>query len=408
MNKKILLISGFIAGIMIITSTVFAAEVNSNTNTSSETNSSLQATQPVQICEYTAPRVGCNYVAGPNYNSKTQCGLVLKCDEFSNDLIQSTLICEYPAPKYGCSYLHGPNYDKTTQCGLVLNCDINTPIDPITSKGDSNFSGSSSGSTEGTKQAPVTNSGTMTSSIGTSKNGECDSADIKSTDGVYCIKNIHLIMSPTTTSVGKTNPTIDINSKGSTTTPSMITEGNQSMPTMFISSETKGSVSFGGSTKEVSIQNPSVEGDIKIAPKEGFRVMIENKENSISIEKNATDGSVTISRGGVISSVAKTDTLKVEGDKVSLSGSEVKIMPDMAVYSVNAELKGTPMIKKVELKTTTETNGQETKNSYEVTTTKEAKIFGLFKVSVPTVSSVDAQTGVVLSVDKPWWNFITF
>ena len=35
--------------------------------------------QPLAICDYAAPPAGCNYVQGPNFNSQTQCGMVLNC-----------------------------------------------------------------------------------------------------------------------------------------------------------------------------------------------------------------------------------------------------------------------------------------------------------------------------------------
>ncbi len=34
---------------------------------------------PIAICDYAAPPAGCNYVAGPDYNPRTQCGMVLSC-----------------------------------------------------------------------------------------------------------------------------------------------------------------------------------------------------------------------------------------------------------------------------------------------------------------------------------------
>ncbi len=36
-------------------------------------------TTPIAICDYAAPVVGCKYVPGPNYNSSTQCGMILDC-----------------------------------------------------------------------------------------------------------------------------------------------------------------------------------------------------------------------------------------------------------------------------------------------------------------------------------------
>lgn len=39
----------------------------------------LEVIQPTMICDYAAPPAHCNYVAGPNYNAQTMCGMVLKC-----------------------------------------------------------------------------------------------------------------------------------------------------------------------------------------------------------------------------------------------------------------------------------------------------------------------------------------
>jgi hypothetical protein len=35
-------------------------------------------------------------------------------------------ICDYAAPPAGCSYTPGPNYDSQSQCGMVLVCKTNT------------------------------------------------------------------------------------------------------------------------------------------------------------------------------------------------------------------------------------------------------------------------------------------
>lgn len=36
--------------------------------------------EPVAMCSYAAPPAGCGYIAGPNYNATTQCGMVLSCE----------------------------------------------------------------------------------------------------------------------------------------------------------------------------------------------------------------------------------------------------------------------------------------------------------------------------------------
>ena len=46
--------------------------------------------QPIAVCDYAAPPLGCNYTQGPNYNSQTNCGMVLKCDSQNTGTASST------------------------------------------------------------------------------------------------------------------------------------------------------------------------------------------------------------------------------------------------------------------------------------------------------------------------------
>ncbi len=43
---------------------------------------------------------------------------------------------------------------------------------------------------------------------------------------------------------------------------------------------------------------------------------------------------------------------------------------------------------------------------YEFSGEKEAKLFGLFRIRARIISLVDAQTGQVLDIEKPWWSFL--
>ena len=47
-----------------------------------------------------------------------------------------------------------------------------------------------------------------------------------------------------------------------------------------------------------------------------------------------------------------------------------------------------------------------TRLAYIVETEKESKIFLIFKKKMPVKAEVDAETGEVLSLKKPWWAFI--
>ena len=50
--------------------------------------------------------------------------------------------------------------------------------------------------------------------------------------------------------------------------------------------------------------------------------------------------------------------------------------------------------------------GNETKYVYEVSGEKQGKMLGLFKVKGKVSVDVDAETGEVIKVHKPWWAFL--
>jgi hypothetical protein len=50
--------------------------------------------------------------------------------------------------------------------------------------------------------------------------------------------------------------------------------------------------------------------------------------------------------------------------------------------------------------------GNKTKLAYEVKTEKDSKVLLIFKKKMPVIAQVDAETGQIISVKKPWWAFI--
>ena len=87
---------------------------------------------------------------------------------------------------------------------------------------------------------------------------------------------------------------------------------------------------------------------------------------------------------------------------------EIKIMPDMA--SENA-------LERLRLKNCTEADGcsielkevgegEDMKLAYEVKTQRQSKVLGLFGANMDVEAQVDAETGEVISVKKPWWAFL--
>ena len=88
--------------------------------------------------------------------------------------------------------------------------------------------------------------------------------------------------------------------------------------------------------------------------------------------------------------------------------AEVKIMPN------NASEKA---LKRLRLKNCNETNdcslelkevgkGNKTRLAYEMKANKNSKLFGLFNKKMQVQSRVDAETGDVIDIKKPWWAFL--
>lgn len=97
--------------------------------------------------------------------------------------------------------------------------------------------------------------------------------------------------------------------------------------------------------------------------------------------------------------------------KVQLSNgrnAEIKIMPETASETALSRLR---------LKVCNESNnctiqlkevgtGNETRPTYEMQIERHARILGIFRAKVQNKIQVDAETGDVLDIKKPWWTFI--
>lgn len=113
-------------------------------------------------------------------------------------------------------------------------------------------------------------------------------------------------------------------------------------------------------------------------------------------------GKTTIKAGNVESKTAQD--VSYENNKVyaetAAGKKEIKIMPDTAserAIERLGELNFTIILKEV---------GQDTKLVYEMNATKEARVIGIFKVKAEVKARVDAQTGEIISVKRPWWAFL--
>ncbi len=88
--------------------------------------------------------------------------------------------------------------------------------------------------------------------------------------------------------------------------------------------------------------------------------------------------------------------------------AEVKVMPDTASETALQRLRLKNCVEEdgcnIELKEVGQ--GEKTKLAYEVKTQRQSKVFGLFKAKMQVQAQVDAETGEIIRVKKPWWAFL--
>jgi len=94
---------------------------------------------------------------------------------------------------------------------------------------------------------------------------------------------------------------------------------------------------------------------------------------------------------------------------------EIKVMPDVASEKALTRLKlkvcseennCTITLKEVALKRRTGNKTEETGLAYEMQVQRQAKILWIFRKKMQVQSQVDAETGEIISVKKPWWAFL--
>ncbi|MBS3099852.1 PepSY domain-containing protein [Candidatus Pacearchaeota archaeon] len=147
----------------------------------------------------------------------------------------------------------------------------------------------------------------------------------------------------------------------------------------------------------VKIENEfEKEKDVKIETIEGKRVISvsgikkvedEDKGNNSQIEQkdNATTASTE-------------EEIKTKDGKIYVNEKEIKIMPDTASEKAIAVLE---MKKGVEI--VLKDTG---KPFYEIKGKKDSKLFRIFNKEMEVKTEIDAETGEIISVKKPWWAFL--
>ncbi len=117
---------------------------------------------------------------------------------------------------------------------------------------------------------------------------------------------------------------------------------------------------------------------------------------TISISKTGT-GEISIQSGKV--EVVTSEKVFVVNSKLLIETStgtkEIKVMPEEV-----SEILGTSSIETAELK------AEDEKTAYFVTGTKKAKVLMVFPTEMKVEAKVNAETGEIISMEKPWWSFL--
>ncbi|MCK5043594.1 hypothetical protein KAR52_01155 [Candidatus Pacearchaeota archaeon] len=88
--------------------------------------------------------------------------------------------------------------------------------------------------------------------------------------------------------------------------------------------------------------------------------------------------------------------------------AEIKVMPDRASENALQKLKLANCGEDCTIELKEVGVGTQAKMAYELTTERSAKVFGLFRARMEVKAQVDAETGEIVRVRKPWWAFLAF
>jgi len=86
--------------------------------------------------------------------------------------------------------------------------------------------------------------------------------------------------------------------------------------------------------------------------------------------------------------------------------AEIKILPDRASERAKEVLKAKCEERNCTLELKEVGIGNKTRLAYEITTNQSSKVLLFFKRNIPLKAQIDAETGDVISVKKPWWAFL--
>ena len=138
---------------------------------------------------------------------------------------------------------------------------------------------------------------------------------------------------------------------------------------------------------------------------DGKQVQVQVRENN---QMELSSGGMKAQTSMQLMNEGEESQLMVKATLSNGRNAEIKVMPDAA---------GETALTRLKLKTCAEENGcsielkevgkgDDLKPAYEVKTQRTSRVLGLFRANMDVQAQVDAETGELLKVKKPWWAFL--
>jgi len=138
---------------------------------------------------------------------------------------------------------------------------------------------------------------------------------------------------------------------------------------------------------------------------EGGQMMMIQKKTNNRVQLRVND--ISADCGLNLTQKQVKNKTKLEAKLSNGRNAEVKIMPDVASVRALERLRMRNCVEgecNIELKEVGQGDGM--KLAYEVKTQRRSKFLGLFGVRMNVEAQVDAESGEVIRVKKPWWAFL--
>ena len=86
--------------------------------------------------------------------------------------------------------------------------------------------------------------------------------------------------------------------------------------------------------------------------------------------------------------------------------AEIRIMPDTASQTALQRLNLRNFTDDCSIELREANLGNQVRAVYEVQAQRNSKVFGIFSARMQVQAQVDAETGEIIRVNKPWWAFL--